>query len=191
MDSTLSDVAKNVLRTAGAEVVEVDLQGTYFSPDDICDLAKQERTETVLDATNHFAAAYRAIGHELFEELDHIPETIVCPVGSGELLIGLHQAIEKQRIQTALWGIGVEDCHTLADKLFAAWNPSAECIQKICQKQNKLSLLSAAQVEQSIRKIPNGITSEPSAAVVFSTLSTIGKASTVLINTGYGHVVSP
>ncbi len=139
-----------------------------------------------MDATNGFEIAYRSIIEEMSREM---PESIIVPVGSGELFLGLEQGIREHGFSTKLVGVTVQLQRSIAKKLFASFRPSAEKIEKLIREGHQLIQLSERDVIRGMNSVPSAVyASEPSASVVFSAAQYLDPRiqDIVLVNTGSG-----
>ena len=160
---------------------------------EIIRLLRHDAGERIWNVTNGYEFAYAQIVREIFEVTE--PDTIVCPIGSGELLVGLHRGLTELGLAgTALVGVTVErTARSKAKKLEAIVRPYHEQIQEIFGEsfRSRQITMNAKEVLSAIQKIPKGITAEPSAAVVFGVperLNFVDRRNIVLINTGKGIV---
>lgn len=181
---TLAPSIRTALQAAGAEVKDIDLSQKVESGE-VIELARSRTDEMIWDVSNGFVEAYTAV---LDEMTDDIPDTIVTPVGSGELFLGLHLGIETRKLPTRLVGVGVTSPQSKADKLYATWTPSHNAIEEIATGQHELIQLTEEEVQWCIEHAPEGLAAEPSALVVFGALRRIRDRvrNVVLINTGSG-----
>lgn len=179
LDPSVSDSIKNKLRMAGAEVIERDLSVHMTSEDIVRTVGGHAK-----DVTNGMQDAYAPIFDEILAAKPDT-ETIVVPVGSGELFLGIHRRMCELRKDIKMVGVGVESKRTLAKKLYASWTPAREKIRKI---GSQMIQLSEAEVIDCVGQGSElGIEAEPSALVVFGALRRIAnKSNVVLVNTGNG-----
>lgn len=168
-------------------VIQVDLS-KVLSPEEIQELARESDSERIWDVSNGYQEAYE----QLFKEIDPLdPDFIICPVGSGESFVGLHQAIQKKGSRTKLVGIQPESAASLAEKLTCIWSPYQTTIEEILRTHPyTLIKVTEEEIEESYRKAKKLMRCEPSSGIVLSALSKISfpkKANVVLINSGKGN----
>jgi threonine synthase len=188
IDRNLRPSIRKILESASTEVKEVDLSGKELASTEIIQIARLHERERVWDVSNGFEEAYEDIFHEIAADA---PQAIIAPVGSAELLLGLHRGIQRHGLKTRLLGVGVLSPQTRADKLYAAYLPAKAKIEALLREGHCLLQLTEEEVEWGVQHVPAGINAEPSAAVVFSALRKVGSEvdNVVLINTGKGIAV--
>ncbi len=175
---------KSILQATSATIIEVDLS-KKLEPHDIVSLARHNEGERVWDVSNGYEEAYEGI---LYEIAGQKPEAIIAPVGSGELLLGIHRGIQNYGLQTKLYGVGVQSPHSKADKLYASYVPASDRIEKLVREGHEIAQLPEEEVEWAAANAPKEFAAEPSAQVIFAALQRVRKivGKTVLINTGRG-----
>lgn len=175
---------KSILEATAATIIEVDLS-KKLEPPDVVSLARQDESERVWDVSNGWEEAYEEV---LYEIADQKPEAIITPVGSGELLLGIHRGIQHYGFKTKLYGVGVLSPQSMADKLYATYVPASDRIEKLVREGHELIQLPEKEVEWAAANAPEELEAEPSAQVIFAALQRVRKivGKTVLINTGKG-----
>ena len=92
---------KSSLESAGARVVEADFSQPLES-NDICNLARTRQNKNIWDVTNEGCEAYA----ELYEEFaKENAKMIICPIGSGELYMGICKSVDDQKSDTIVMGV--------------------------------------------------------------------------------------
>ncbi len=185
IDRKLRPSIRAMLESASAEIKEADLSEREFASTEIVQAARQSARERIWDVSNGFEEAYEGILHEIAA---NAPQIIIAPVGSGELLLGLHRGIQRHGLHTRLLGVGVSSSNSKADKLYATYLPAKAKIEALLREGHNFVQLTEDEVEWSIQHVPTGIAAEPSAAVIFSALRKVKSDvdDVVVINTGKG-----
>jgi cysteine synthase len=107
------------LERACERVLQLELQNKYWSSRELRQMVGSSQVRRVIDITN-LAAPYQQLAHEI---APYEPDTIVLPVGGGELFVGLAAGIRTLGLRTRLIGVTTRREDTLADKLYAKWAP--------------------------------------------------------------------
>ncbi len=185
IDQHLSTGIKEVLARECSKVVEADLAGKVLKPEEVIALARTNEEESIWDVTNGYASAYAAIIKDITVPYDYL----VCPVGSGELYVGLAQGLKEEGKQVQLIGIGVKTHPSFADKLSAPWTPYQAKMKEIECEGNPIIRLSEEEVHAVHEEYKDRYTCEPSSAVVWAALTKAElpqDARVVVINSGRG-----
>ncbi len=175
---------KSILDTTAAETIEVDLE-KKLDTSDVVSLVRLKEHERIWDVSNGWDEAYEEV---LYEIAAQKPETIIMPVGSGELLLGIHRGVQRYGFKTKIYGVGVLSPQSKADKLYATYLPENYRIAKLLRDGHELIQLPEEEVEWAIANAPQECNAEPSAQVIFGALQRVRKniGRTILINTGRG-----
>ena len=186
VDLNLREQLKNALRGVCYKVIEVDLNKQIFKPAEVIALSREDHKETVWDVTNGYSEAYASI----ITDLPHKnPDYLICPVGSGEAFVGLHQGLVEHNLKTKLIGVGVLAYPSFADKLSTPWTPYENKIEEIISEGHTLIRLTEKQVRAGYEKYKNVYDAEPSAAVAWVGFEQAGvdaSANVVIVNSGKG-----
>lgn len=178
---------RNSLRRAGVEIRTTDRE--FLSSPAVLQKMRHSMQERMWNVTSGYDFAYAEIVREITEVVH--PDVIACPIGSGELLVGVHRGLSQLGIDAKLVGVSVKaGARSKADKLEAWIRPYHAQIQELLRRgQLHQMIFDARDVRQSMRKVPRGIAAEPSAAVVFGVPDYLRSfKNLVLINTGKGIV---
>lgn len=179
MDNALT-AAPDLLRQAGAEVMQTDLR-RHLRAREIIDHAHP--VGLTWNVTEGWTHAYAGI----IDELAFEPDTIVCPLGTGQLASGLAEGIERRGWRTQLVMARPERIPSVADKISVRWSHYDGHVSHLCREGHRLVLLSEDDIRDGIARVPEGVLSEPSAAIVFAeALERHCIGETVLLNTGKG-----
>ena len=187
IDHRLTAEIKETLARECSGVVEADLVGQVLKPEEVIALARTNEEESIWDVTNGYASAYAAI----IKDITVVYDYLVCPVGSGELYVGLAQGLKEQGKQARLIGIGVKTHPSFADKLSAPWTPYQGKMKEIEAMGNPIIRLSEEEVHAVYDEYKERYTCEPSSAVVWAALTKADlpeDARVVMINSGRGLV---
>lgn len=187
------DSVKQALSTIGADVLEVDFTKPLASAD-IEALARRSPSEKIWEVTNEGSEAYESIYAEIREE--HA-DTIVCPLGSGELFMGLCNAVKKNAAGTVVIGVHPTSEYSLADKLCTSYMPLRD---RIMQTQYERVLahgtshgifdMSEEEVRWCMNHAPRSLVAEPSALVPLLMIDRLKnqQMKIIMISTGRGCV---
>jgi threonine synthase len=185
IDRSAPNGLRLALLSAGSDIRPADLSIPLGS-DAVVSLARTSAQERVRDVTNGAEEAYIGLWNEI---RDVQPDSVICPVGSGELFMGLAMGIQADKAAARVWGVRAQAPDSIADKLRAVWTPNHDRIQILLGRGHHLVSLPEEYVLHAASLIPAGIEAEPSASVVYAVLhhyrSELGK--TVVINTGDGR----
>lgn len=174
-----------VLTASGAEVRCIDLEERFLSSQDIMTCAALPSSSRACDVTNGMEQAYEPLLDEIVQQKPDV-QTIVAPVGSGELLAGIRERIDRLGLSVRTLGVGVEAQRSLADKLSAVWAPVRSKLTGRLGKQDFL-LLSENDIRMMQGQTPKGLDAELSALVTLHAVQHLGDLDrTVFINTGRG-----
>ncbi|MBP9816494.1 MAG: PLP-dependent lyase/thiolase [Candidatus Pacebacteria bacterium] len=185
IDHHLSKEIKEPLTRECSKVVEADLTGKVLKPEEVVALARTNEEEVLWDVTNGYAAAYAAIIKDITVPYDYL----VCPVGSGELYVGLAQGLREHGKRVQLIGIGVKTHPSFADKLSAPWTPYQGKMKEIEGEGNPIIRLTEEEVRAVYDEYKDRYVCEPSSAVVWAARTKAGlpqDARVVVVNSGRG-----
>jgi cysteine synthase len=186
VDRELSPQIKDLLRSVAYQLIEVNLNHKILRPEEIVSFARETDEEVIWDVTNGYEAYYDVLAQEILHEVQ--PSTIVVPVGSGSLFVGMLMTLERLSPNTKLLGVGVQQTHhSMADKLNTPWTPYKKSLETAVQKGHSLIRLTEEDVKRIYTRFQHVVYCEPSSAVVFFALEhtrpRVGEI-TVLVNTG-------
>lgn len=192
-DSIAPDL-RGRLETACETVIPLDLEGRFWSSEELCRLAGAGQGRRVHDVTNGIIKPFEEIVNEICESgPEHLPDVIVLPVGGGELFLGMAQGLKNRGLKTRL--IGVTVCKdSAADKLYSKWNPCADRIAALTS-HGFPHVLKCLDDEQLLLdtfkwlKTSTTLECEPSSAAAFAMLHKIRNSlkpreKVMVINTG-------
>ncbi|MDO8530193.1 MAG: PLP-dependent lyase/thiolase [bacterium] len=188
VDVNLSSSIKSTLQKECHKVIEVNLSDKMLSPEEMIALARENDSELIWDITNGFHEAYESIIEEV-EDLN--PDYLICPVGSGEAFVGLHDGIKKRKLKTKLIGVRPKSNPSIADKLPTSWMLYQARIQAILEDGNKIVELTEEEIKSAYDYAKDHIDCETSSTVVISALSKIKFKESdkiILINSGKGII---
>lgn len=183
----------SALASVGARVVQADLSQP-LSSEHLCDLARTSRRQKIWDVTNGGRKAYADLYAEIAQENAGI---ILCPIGSGELYMGMCDSVEESGAHTIV--IGVHPFHhnqnSKADKLTSGHLPTqTDILRSQLSGRNAIGHARHDVSEDDIRwcidHAPEFLTAEPSALVSLDPIrkylgSTHEKI--IMISTGKGR----
>ncbi len=177
---------KDLLRSVAYQLIEVNLNHKILRPEEIISFARETDEEVIWDVTNGYESYYDVLAQEILQEVR--PSTIVVPVGSGSLFVGMLMTLERLSPNTKLLGIGVQQTHhSLADKLNTPWTPYKKSLETAVQKGHSLIRLTEEEVKHTYNRFQHVVDCEPSSAVVFVALEYLrcgAGEKNVLVNTG-------
>lgn len=183
IDQQLAGSIKERLKGVCSTVIEADLTKEILKPEEVIALARSHEEEAIWDVTNGYASAHAAILDDIKEPFDHL----VCPVGSGELYVGLAQGMKDRGIAAKLVGIGVKTHPSFADKLSTPWTPYQGKLKEIEAAGNPIIRIGEDEVRALYDEYKDKYAFEPSSAVVWAALSRLPpEARAVIINSGCG-----
>ncbi len=195
VSETIRTSIRESLENTSAEVHAVDLSKP-FSSRDIMELARKSKNERIWDVTNSGHEAYR----DIFAEIKHeSPDLIVCPLGSGELYMGLCEGVESEGGTTKVIGIHPMRTVSKADKLCASHLPLREdmmrtqLLQAVRQgTSHGRDFISEEDIEWCVQNAPDFLDAEPSALVPLMMVRRFRDTTRkiVMISTGKGKVES-
>ena len=111
------------LSSACETVIPLDIEARLWPSDELCRLAGAGQGRRVRDVTNGISKPFEYIVDEICElDRGDLPDTIVLPVGGGELFLGVAEGLKRRGLQTRLIGVTVRK-DSIADKLYSKWNP--------------------------------------------------------------------
>jgi cysteine synthase len=175
-------------------VVPLDLEGKFWSSEELRGLAGENQGRRVVDSTNGVTSPFESIVDEIWEfDEKTAPDVIVLPVGGGELFLGVAEGLRKRKLRTRLWGITVGR-QSIADKLYSRWNPQdgelarlvrEESHHRFCPLDDEAILLDTFN---QLRRV-NAFPCEPSSAAAFAALHSLKQdlkpeERVLVINTG-------
>jgi len=186
---------RSALERAGARVVEADLSQPLESQD-ICNLACTRANKKIWDVTNEGREAYQNIYHEIVQEK---PEIIICPIGSGELYMGICKSVEERNADTIVMGVHpfhLNQENSKADKLTSGHLPTQIDILRTQIFGRKIigharHSVTEDDIQWCIDHAPEFLTAEPSALVPLDPIrkylgNVDGKI--IMVSTGKGKV---
>jgi cysteine synthase len=119
------------LESACESVIPLDIEERLWPSDELCHLAGAAPGRRVRDVTNGISKPFEHIVDEICEQNPpRVPDTIVLPVGGGELFLGMADGLKRRGLQTRLIGVTVRK-DSVADKLYSKWNPYSGQIDAI------------------------------------------------------------
>lgn len=177
---------KDLLRSVAYQLIEVNLNHKILRPEEIISFARETDEEVIWDVTNGYESYYDVLVQEILQEVQ--PTTMVVPVGSGSLFVGMLMELERLGSDTKLLGIGVQQTHhSMADKLNTPWTPYKKSLETAVQKGHSLIRLTEEEVKYTYNRFQHVVDCEPSSAVVFAALDHVrcqADEQYVLVNTG-------
>lgn len=189
IDQSKSERIVDTLQNAGADVVRVNLNKKLLTSQKIIRLGRESSEERVRDVSNSYSSAYMSIIDELAAQTPE-PPTIVAPIGSGELFMGLHKGIEKHHWKTTLIGVGTQELKSLADKLPTIKTANINNIIQMTRKRHDRFFIRLPEddIQWANEHAPQSLQAEPSAKVVFGAFLHMKELlqDAVFINTGKG-----
>lgn len=180
------------LKSVCEMTIPLNLEERFWPSDELCRLAGSEYGRRVRDVTNGITKPFESIVDEICElGVAQLPDTIVLPVGGGELFLGVADGIKRCGLRTRLIGVTVGK-DSAADKLYSKWNPYSDQIEAIANGsphrlypfEDEALLLDTFKWLRS-----SGLQCEPSSAVSFAVLHDLRKQfrrdeKVLVINTG-------
>lgn len=181
------------LKSTCEMTIQLDFEERLWSSDQLCRLAGAEQGRCVRDVTNGATQPFEQIVDELCElGPEELPDTIMLPVGGGELFLGIAEGFRKRDLRTRLIGVTVRK-DSVADKLYSKWNPYSGQIEAITNLgshhrlyplEDEASLLDTFDWLKSF-----GLQCEPSSAASFAVLHALREEfrpdeKIMVINTG-------
>ncbi|MFH1663291.1 MAG: PLP-dependent lyase/thiolase [archaeon] len=191
VDKKCRNSIKEKLKKYCGKLIEADLAEKMFKPEEITLLARENNEEKILDATNRWHKANEQIIFELKKEYLKKLDCIICPLGSGELFLGIHSALKKLKMKVKIVCVGVNSSKSVADKLITCWRPYSKEINDALKKGNKYIEVKDEEILSAMKSVEGLINCEPSAATVFAALPKLklNKETRILaINTGKGLI---
>jgi threonine synthase len=185
VDVNLKKEIKQRLTDVAHKVIETSLDDKVLTPEEVITLVREDE-EDIWDVTNGYMAAFTPLAKELSSKE---PNYLICPLGSGEAFVGLHQGLIESNSKTILVGVGVEAKHSFADKLSCSWRPYDVKIDEILAEGHIFLKLSEEEVREAYEEYKDLYTSEPSATVVWAALKKLELKpddKVILINSGKG-----
>ncbi|MEQ1849361.1 MAG: PLP-dependent lyase/thiolase [Candidatus Peribacteraceae bacterium] len=185
LDDKVPIATENTLREMGAHVTRRSLREKEITSDHVVQITRaMTGKEQAIDVTNGQSDAYRSIVQEILDD-GVVPDTIVCPVGSGELASGIAAEIRSQKLETQVIGIRTQEWNGVADKLLSDHGPGKIPIEGIEIWEASIADMRWSTTEASARLLSRRM--EASASVVLLALGDRSlKGSIVLVNTGKG-----
>ncbi len=190
---TVDDGTMRLLEESKTAVAPMDLsrQRTAMEIIAFCRsrFRRLSREKNVWNVSNGWACAYHSIADEILNQMPsgHPPHYMVAPVGSGELMMGLYEGIERRGLRTILTGVAATR-QSIADKLSPPCTPYEGMLRTITRYEHRIIRVGTQDIRRSMREAPNDLVMEASASVVLAGLDCLhgqGK-NVVLINTGCG-----
>jgi cysteine synthase len=189
VDSAASGLYRQ-LESACELVIPLDIEERLWSSEELCGLAGARQGRRVRDVTNGISKPFESIVDEIFEQ--EVPDTIVLPVGGGELFAGVADGLKRRGLQTRLIGVTVRK-DSLADKLYSKWNPNSgqiDALTKLSSQHRLYRLEDEALLAETFNWLRvQGLQCEPSSAASFAALHDLAPQFRVaekimVINTG-------
>ncbi len=189
----LDDLAAAEVRTAliqaGAQVMVVNLRGRLIFPEEIAEMVGVTAKDTAWDVSSGWEMAYRSMAQELVAVQ---PTRIFCPIGTGELYVGLARGIiDVGLTDCKIIGGRPEQVPSLADKLSAHNSPYESEIIELGKLSHQVMTVTESAIKDAYREFSEQARCEPSAAVAWAAykqwqLEPGGDGVSVLVNTGRG-----
>jgi threonine synthase len=189
----LDDLAAPEVRTAliqaSAQVMVVNLRGRLVFPEEIAEMVGVTAKDTAWDVSSGWEMAYRSMAREL-QELR--PARIFCPIGTGELYVGLARGLADLGMTSVVMiGARPEQVPSLADKLSAYNSPYESEIINLGRSSHHVMTLTEQEIKDAYREFSEYTQCEPSAATAWAAYrgwkGVIGPDDvTVVVNTGRG-----
>jgi cysteine synthase len=180
------EYTKKALRSVCYHVIELNLDYRTIRPEELISFAREKDDEVIWEVTNGFEEYYEPIIPEILHKTK--PDYIVVSVGSGNVFIGIAEAIQKYKCGSKLIGIGVQNTsYSIADRLSTAWTPYTKALQAYAEQGHSLYYLCEEEIKKTHAMFKNMVRSEPSSSVVFAALqkhSFKPKDTIVFINSG-------
>ena len=161
------------LKSTCERAIPLNLEERMWPSHELCRLAGAEHGRRVRDVTNGITKPFEYIVDEICEGgVEQLPDTIVLPVGGGELFFGVADGLARRGLRTRLIGITVRK-DSAADKLYSKWNPYSDQIKamangsphRLYHLEDEALLLDTFDWLSSY-----GIQCEPSSAASFAAL---------------------
>jgi cysteine synthase len=183
----------NDLESVCEQVIPLDIEERFWPSDELCLLAGAGHGRRVRDVTNGISKPFENIVHEICEQKPaELPDTIVLPVGGGELFLGVAEGLKRRELQTRLIGVTVGR-DSLADKLYSKWNPYSGHIEALTNLSSNHCLYRLGDEALLLDTFNwlrfQGIQCEPSSAASFAALHDLASKfrrdeKVMVINTG-------
>ncbi len=169
INKNIPEYTKKVLRNTCYHVIELNLDYRTLRPEELIAFAREKDDEVIWDVTNGFEEFYEPIIPEILHTTK--PDYIVVCVGSGNVFIGIADALKKFNCHTKLIGVGVQNTsYSLADKLSTPWTPYTKALQAHAENGHSLYYLGEEEIRKTHAVFKNIVRSEPSSSVVFAAL---------------------
>lgn len=188
VDHTISPTIYNLLQDVCFQVIKLNLKEKLLTSFDIITLAQKNKTESIWDVSNGYHIAYIDIIREI--KNTH-PDYLMCPVGSGELFVGLYEGLITFNLNTTLIGLAPQKEHSFADKLHTSYRPYQKKLDTITTKKHTIFYLTEEEIKESFNSTKNILQCEPSSSIVWAGLNKINdikNKTVVIINSGKGIV---
>lgn len=187
-ETHISDSSLKGIEEVAAAIVPIAASERRWTSEELQDVASAAYGGRVLDVTN-CREAYGSIADEMME---HAPDTIVVPVGSGELFMGIRDRLVQLGSRIKLIGITVTQRNSIADKLYASWTPYRAELLDICSAglHELYRTDENRRLAETCRFVSRYLLCEPSSATAFDALSQLtfqSRERLVVINTGCGR----
>ena len=181
------------LESVCEQVIPLDIEERLWPSDELCRLAGNGQGRRVRDVTNGISKPFEYIVDEICElDASELPDSIVLPVGGGELFLGVAEGLKRRGLKTRLFGVTVGK-DSIADKLYSKWNPYSGQVEKITNLSSNHCLYRLTD-ETLLLDTFNwlqsaGLRCEPSSAASFAALHDLASQfrrdeRVMLINTG-------
>lgn len=198
VDVSLTESIRAKLRQV-CTVTEVDLHAELISSEELIEMVRTHQDEKILDGTNKYHDAYRAIVYELKRDLPSQPDTIFLPFGVGEVMTGIIRGIEDVGWREGTTVIGINN--RSSERLRADYVNRAyfDCFERDQVPVRAVVGIEPHMSPEDIQQycVPSAIRSEEAAANVFYYVmvgrgmlaDVIQDKKIVIINSGCGHVL--
>lgn len=189
---------KQSLSNAGATIEEVDFSVPLTS-EDISNLARTSLHQNIWDVTNEGHEAYQEIYHEIAGEN---ADLILCPVGSGELYLGLIEGLQiSKNTHARVMGLFPrKTSDSKADKLCSDFLPLENEIRRQqlnvapspetgIEYSHCLGSSSEEEIQWGIDNKPIDLLAEPSSLISLYMIKRMGwvkDLKMIMLNTGKG-----
>ncbi|MCC6643518.1 PLP-dependent lyase/thiolase [Candidatus Peregrinibacteria bacterium] len=193
------NISPNIVREIerlGARTIRTDLSQP-LSAHQVVHLTRRDSKDLPMIVTNHYHAAYSTLLDEIIEDLgpENPPDTVICPIGSGEAFNGLYEAdIARQRALYAdpihIYGVNPYSRTSLADKLVGfEFSPYAQLWSILPGFKKRIIRINEDPIAPTHKIVTKHMLAEPSASIAFCGLSILKPnpdKTVVIINSGLG-----
>lgn len=193
IDPNTDQKIRDALQSKGVRLIEVDLDKSKLLPHDVENIARCTSGDRPLDVTNFFHDAYLSLGLEIVDQIQ--PDWVICPVGSGEAMLGLRKAInrcvDKKTIPPVkIIGVTPKSSVSLADKLDGyQFSPYRHILASSKSARRSITTISELEIFNTYNFISRHLQVEPSSVIAFSALEKLkipSEHTIVVVNSGRG-----